>query len=66
MFIITCLINFFMRSILLYLPVQLDFDFMRLFYTSIITLAVGIVLKLIYVVITKLIEKKEMKSLEIS
>ena len=66
MFIITCLINYFMNAILLYLPVQMSFDFMRMFYTSIVTLVIGIICKVVYIVLNKIKERKDLINLEVS
>ena len=66
MFIITCLVNYFFRSLLLYLPVQITFDFMKLFYSAIITLGIGIIFKLIYFIVEKIKDRRELKELEIS
>ena len=62
MFIVTCIVNYLMNNI----PVQVTFDFMRVFNISMITLAIGIVIRVSYIIIDKILEKKELKSLEIS
>ena len=66
MFIVTCVVNYLMGNILINFPVQVTFDFMKVFNISMITLGIGIVIRVSHVIIEKILEKKELKSLEIS
>ena len=66
MFIVTCVVNYLMGNILINFPVQVTFDFMKVFNISMITLGIGIVIRVSHVIIDKILEKKELKSLEIS
>ena len=66
MFIVTCAVNYLMGYILINFPVQVTFDFMKVFNISMITLGIGIVIRVSHVIIDKILEKKELKSLEIS
>lgn len=66
MFIVTCVVNYLMGMILINFPVQVTFDFMKVFTISMITLVIGIVIRVSHVIIDKILEKRELKALEIS
>ncbi len=59
MFIVTCITSYLISNSLMYLPVQITFDFMKMFYIAVGTIIVGIVIRLVYTIVEKIKERRD-------